>query len=249
MIQRTVVVSDLQVPYHDEVAVKNLGAFIRAWKPHKVVTIGDEIDLPQISRWTEGTPGWYEQSLGKDRDQAVQVLYDLQVTDMIRSNHTDRLYNVIMKKIPAFLALPELKFEKFMKLDELGITFHKKPMAIAPNWIAIHGDEQGINPNAGLTALGAARRHGKSVICGHTHRAGRSAFTEASGGVLGRVIHGVEVGNLMNFKQAGYTKGTANWQQAFATIETDGKRVNVQLVYIEKDGTFVVAGKRYGRPR
>jgi hypothetical protein len=249
MIQRTVVVSDLQVPYHDEVAVKNLGAFIRAWKPHKVVTIGDEIDLPQISRWTEGTPGWYEQTLGEDRDQAVQVLYDLQVTDMIRSNHTDRLYNVIMKKIPAFLALPELKFEKFMKLDELGITFHKKPMPIAPNWIAIHGDEQGINPNAGLTALGAARRHGKSVICGHTHRAGRSAFTEASGGVLGRVLHGVEVGNLMNFRQAGYTKGTANWQQAFATIETDGKRVNVQLVYIEKDGTFIVSGKRYGKSR
>ena len=249
MIQRTVVVSDLQVPYHDEVAVKNLGAFIRAWKPHKVVTIGDEIDLPQISRWTEGTPGWYEQTLGEDRDLAVQTLYDLQVTDMIRSNHTDRLYNVIMKKIPSFLALPEMKFERFMQLDELGVTFHKKPMAIAPNWIAIHGDEQGMNPNAGLTALGAARRHGKSVICGHTHRAGRSAFTESSGGVLGRVIHGVEVGNLMNFKQAGYTKGTANWQQAFAIMETDGKRVNVQLIYIEKDGTFIVNGKGYGKPR
>ena len=249
MIQRTVVVSDLQVPYHDEIAVKNLGAFIRAWKPHKVVTIGDEIDLPQISRWTEGTPGWYEQTLGEDRDLAVQTLYELQVTDMIRSNHTDRLYNVIMKKIPAFLSLPEMKFERFMQLDELGITFHKKPMAIAPNWIAIHGDEQGINPNAGLTALGAARRHGKSVICGHTHRAGRSAFTESSGGVLGRVIHGVEVGNLMNFKQAGYTKGTANWQQAFAIMETDGKRVNVQLIYIEKDGTFIVNGKGYGKPR
>ena len=249
MIQRTVVVSDLQVPYHDEVAVKNLGAFIRAWKPHKVVTIGDEIDLPQISRWTEGTAGWYEQTLAEDRDLAVQTLYDLQVTDVIRSNHTDRLYNVIMKKIPAFLALPELKFERFMQFDDLGITYHKKPMAIAPNWIAIHGDEQGINPNAGLTALGAARRHGKSVICGHTHRAGRSAFTESSGGSLGRVLHGVEVGNLMDFKQAGYTKGTANWQSAFATMETDGKRVNVQIIYIEKDGTFLVSGRRYGKPR
>jgi len=249
MIQRTVIVSDLQVPYHDVQAVKNLGSFIRAWKPHKVVTIGDEIDLPQISRWTEGTAGWYEQTLAQDRDLAVQTLYDLQVTDVIRSNHTDRLYNVIMKKIPAFLALPELKFERFMQFEDLGITYHKKPMNIAPNWIAIHGDEQGINPNAGLTALGAARRHGKSVICGHTHRAGRSAFTESSGGSLGRVLHGVEVGNLMDFKQAGYTKGTANWQQCFATMETDGKRVNVQLIYIEKDGTFLVSGKRYGKPR
>ena len=154
-----------------------------------------------------------------------------------------------MKRIPAFLSLPEMKFERFMQLDELGITFHKKPMAIAPNWIAIHGDEQGMNPNAGLTALGAARRHGKSVICGHTHRAGRSAFTEASGGRLGRVLHGVEVGNLMDFKQASYTKGTANWQQAFAIMYVKGKNVQVDLIYIEKDGTFTVQGKVYGRAR
>jgi hypothetical protein len=241
------------VPYHDEVAVRNVASFIKAYRPDSVLTLGDEIDLPQISRWTEGTAGWYEQTLAEDRDQAVEVLWSLtehaKEAHMIRSNHTDRLYNVIMKKIPAFLALPELRFERFMRLDELGITYHKKPYAFAKGWVAVHGDEQAINSNAGLTALGAARRHGKSVICGHTHRAGRSAFTEASGGILGRVIHGVEVGNLMNFKQAGYTKGTANWQQAFATIETDGKRVNVQLVYIEKDGTFLVSGRRYGKAR
>jgi len=32
-------------------------------------------------------------------------------------------------------------------------------------------------------------------------------------------------------------------------METDGKRVNVQLIYIEKDGTFIVNGKGYGKPR
>jgi hypothetical protein len=53
----------------------------------------------------------------------------------------------------------------------------------------------------------------------------------------------------MDFKKAGYTRGTANWQTSFATIETDGKRVNVQLVYLEKDGTFIYNGKGYGRPR
>jgi len=37
-----------------------------------------------------------------------------------------------MSKIPSFAALPELRFEKFMKFDELGITFHKTPMNIAP---------------------------------------------------------------------------------------------------------------------
>jgi hypothetical protein len=245
-LKKIVVISDLQVPYHDERAVRNVASFIKRFKPDQVITIGDEIDLPQISRWTEGTPGWFEQSLGSDRDATVEILWDLQVTDMIRSNHTDRLYNVIMKKIPAFLALPELKFEKFMKLDELGIKFHRKPLEFAPDWIAIHGDEGSVKPTPGLTALEAARRHGKSVVCGHTHRAGQSAFTEASGGVLGRVLRGVEVGNLMDFKKAGYTKGVANWQQAFAVFYVDKKTVTNTIVHIEKDGSFVFEGKRYG---
>jgi hypothetical protein len=245
-LKKIVVISDLQVPYHDERAVRNVASFIRRFKPDQVITIGDEIDLPQISRWTEGTPGWFEQSLGADRDATVEILWDLQVTDMIRSNHTDRLYNVIMKKIPAFLALPELKFEKFMKLDELGIKFHRKPLEFAPDWIAIHGDEGSVKPTPGLTALDAARKHGKSVVCGHTHRAGQSAFTEASGGVLGRILRGVEVGNLMDFKKAGYMKGTGNWQQAFAVFYVDKKTVTNTIVHIEKDGSFVFEGKRYG---
>lgn len=245
-MKKIVVISDLQVPYHDERAVRNVASFIRRFKPDQVITIGDEIDLPQISRWTEGTPGWFEQTLGSDRDATVEILWDLQVTDMIRSNHTDRLYNVIMKKIPAFLALPELKFEKFMKLDELSIKFHRKPLEFAPDWIAIHGDEGSVKPTPGLTALDAARKHGKNVVCGHTHRAGQSAFTEASGGVLGRILRGVEVGNLMDFKKAGYMKGTGNWQQAFAVFYVDKKTVTNTIVHIEKDGSFVFEGKRYG---
>lgn len=245
-MKKIVIVSDMQIPYHDPVAIRNVVAFIKRFKPDQVITIGDEIDLPQVSRWTEGTPGWYEQTLATDRDATVEILWDLQVTDMIRSNHTDRLYNVIMKKIPAFLALPELKFEKFMKLDELGIKFHRKPLEFAPDWIAIHGDEGSVKPTPGLTALDAARKHGKSVVCGHTHRAGQSAFTEASGGVLGRVLRGVEVGNLMDFKKAGYTKGVANWQQAFAVFYVDKKAVTNTIVHIEKDGSFVFEGKRYG---
>jgi hypothetical protein len=245
-LKKIVVISDLQVPYHDERAVRNVASFIKRFKPDQVITIGDEIDLPQISRWTEGTPGWFEQSLGADRDATVEILWDLQVTDMIRSNHTDRLYNVIMKKIPAFLALPELKFEKFMKLDELGIKFHRKPLEFAPDWIAIHGDEGSVKPTPGLTALDAARKHGKSVVCGHTHRAGQSAFTEASGGVLGRILRGVEVGNLMDFKKAGYMKGTGNWQQAFAVFYVDKKTVTNTIIHIERDGSFVFEGKRYG---
>jgi predicted phosphodiesterase len=248
-IKRIVILSDLQVPFEDVWVTQNIAKFLQKFKPDQTVTIGDEIDFNTISKWSEGTPEAYQQTLGDDRDRCVDLLWELGVTDCIRSNHTDRLYNIIMKKIPSFLSLPELRFEKFMKFDELGITFHKEPMNIAPGWVAVHGDHTPIKQMGGLSAIEAAKRYGKSVISGHTHRAGRTAYSESVGGRMGRTLHGVEVGNLMSFSAAKYTKGSAQWQQAFAIMYVHNSIVQVDIINIEKNGTFIVAGKVYGRPR
>jgi hypothetical protein len=256
-MRRTVCVPDLQVPLHDPVAVSNVARFIKAYKPDSVVTLGDEADFTEIGRWSEGKPGWYEQTLAENRDMTVDILWQLgeyaKEQHMIRSNHTDRLFNVIMNKIPSFMSLPELKFEKFMKLDELGITYHKSPYKVAGSGsnaiLAVHGDEGSVKPTPGLTALEAARRAGFGIICGHTHRAGFSQFSESTGGRVGRILRGWEAGHLMDVRQAHYTKGTMNWQQAFIIIEEIGTNVQVSLINLEKDGTFVVSGKRYGRAR
>jgi hypothetical protein len=53
----------------------------------------------------------------------------------------------------------------------------------------------------------------------------------------------------MDLKQAHYTRGTANWQQAFQVMTEDERGVQVDMINIEKDGTFIVHGKRYGRVR
>jgi hypothetical protein len=59
-----VCVSDLQIPYHDKRAVANLAAFIKAYKPTEVVSVGDEMDMQTISKWSKGTPLEYERSIG-----------------------------------------------------------------------------------------------------------------------------------------------------------------------------------------
>ena len=64
--------------------------------------------------------------------------------------------------------------------------------------------------------------------------------------MLGRILRGYEVGNLMDFKQATYTRGSANWQQAFLVVYVDRSRVSPNLTYFEKDGSFIFEGKRYG---
>ena len=244
-MKRIVVISDLQVPFHDERAVRNVARFIKKYKPDDVLCVGDEIDFQTISRWSSGRDEW-SGTIAADRDRTVEILSDLQVRHLSRSNHSARLYNALSRRLPGLLGLPELTIEGFLKLKDLGITYHHKPYEFAPGWIMVHGDEQAINHNAGLTALGAARRHGKSVVCGHTHRLGVSAFSEASGGVLGRVLMGLEVGHLMDEKQAYYTRGTMNWQKGFGIVYVDRKRVQPVAIPIERDGSFIVEGKIYG---
>ena len=248
-MKRILIIPDLQIPFHDEVALWNVIKFSKVFKADQVVTLGDEMDMQELGRWSEGKAEWFAQTLDENRNLTVEFLWELGVTDMIRSNHTDRLYNQISSKIPALGSLPELRFERFLKLDELGIKFWRDDMPIAPGWIAVHGDHTPIKPQGGLSALEGARRRGKNVISGHTHRAGRSAFTEATGGRIGRVLQGIEAGHLMDTRKASYTKGVMNWQQAFAIMYVKDKNVQVDLIHIEKDGTFIVGGKVYGRKR
>jgi len=237
-----VVISDLQSPYHDVAATKAVAKFIKYYRPSNVVSVGDEIDLPQISRWEEGGEGEWQRDLGRHRDITVDLLAELQVDHIVRSNHSDRLYNKIKSKAPGFLGLPELEIEKFLKLDSLGITYHHEPYELAPNWLLMHGDEGNVQPTAGATALGLAKRSGMSVVCGHTHRMGLTHHTQGWAGKT-KTIWGMEVGNLMDYKFARYIKaGLFTWNKGFGLLHVDGTTVMPQLVPIVNN-SFTVDGK------
>jgi hypothetical protein len=244
-MKRIWLISDLQVPYHDRRAVDAVAQCITDMKQKQdiVVTVGDEIDLPQVSRWTQGTAGEWERTIGRDRDVTVQVLRDLQVQHVIRSNHTDRLYHSIMKRLPGLLGLPELELENFLRLPELGITFHQDAFNVAPGWVVMHGDEAGVSQVAGQTAAGLVKKVGMSVACGHTHRLGLRPETQGVNGKITRTLWGFEVGNLMDMKQAKYAK-THNWQQGFGVLYVHEKRVTPFPVPI-LNRSFVVEGTEY----
>ena len=246
-MKRVWVISDLQIPYHDRRAVDAVAQCIADMKgpDDTVLTIGDEIDLDQISRWTRGTDKEWRRTIGRDRDLTVQVLRDLQVTDSIRSNHTDRLFKKLADSAPGFLGLPELEIENFLRLPELGIRFHRKAFKVAPGWLALHGDESGISQLGGRTAANLANKTGSNVVCGHTHRAGLSATTYGIYGDIERTQWGLEVGCLMDMKSSGaaYSK-VHNWQQAFGILYVDGSKVTPHLVPIERR-SFVVEGVQY----
>lgn len=241
-----VTVSDLQVPYHHKRAVSALTKFIREWEPDEVVCVGDEIDMPQISRWNKGTAGEYAGKLHKDRDDTVRILEALHVSHVMRSNHGDRLRTYLNTYSPGLADEPELQYERYMRFADIGVTYHRKMYEFAPNWLLAHGDEGGLSQEPGKTALRLAQRAGKSVMCGHTHRAGIQPYTEAHSGKHVRTIYGMEVGCLMELAQANYLKsGGANWQLAFGIHFVDGRKVSPHLVYMHTDGSFVWEGREW----
>lgn len=243
--RRILVISDLQVPYHHEKAVKNLIKLVRREKFDQVLNVGDELDMQSQSKWAKGTKLEWEGQLDADRETCREILWELGTTDVTRSNHTDRLYHTLLRGAPSLLGLPELDYPKFMGFDELGIKFHRKPFEFLPNWVLVHGDEGSLNRNAGLTALGLAKRFGKNVVCGHTHRLGLTGY---SSGIRGdyRTLWGFEAGNLMDKKKASYLKaGAGDWQMGFGIIEVYNKNVSVLPIPVNKDGSFTVYGKAY----
>lgn len=240
-MKRIVCVSDLQVPHHDQRAVTALANYIHQTKPDMVVSVGDEADFTGISRWASGTPLQYETNLHQEREATVRVLAQLGVQHVIRSNHTDRLFNTIKMRVPEFRHLPELTLPTFLRFDELGIEYHTKPWELAPGWMLAHGDEGNLSQTGGMTALNLAKRFGKSVVCGHTHRQGLLHHTEAVAGNPTRTLWGLEVGNLMDMRKATYLKGGyGNWQKGFGLLTVDGKHVTPHLVPMRADGSFLL---------
>lgn len=245
MVEIVPVLSDLQCPYHDKRSVSAVGQWIEDINPTRVACVGDVLDGPQISRWTKGRAGEHTGDLAADRDKAFELLQRLRVTDLSRSNHDDRLSKYVADNAPGLAGLPELEIEEFMGLNELGITFHKKPFQVAPGWLLMHGDEGTLSRVPGMTALGLARRTGMSVASGHTHR---GALTNESYGHSGRVtksIFGLEVGCMMDVKKAEYMKaGITNWMQSVGVLVIDGKDVFPQLLPIT-NGKLHFNGKVY----
>lgn len=246
-MKRFVIVPDLQVPFHAPKPVKVLSRFIRDWEPDEVLCVGDLCDFPSLSRWHRGLRGEYDLSLNDQRNQAVRLLEELNVKHLMRSNHDDRLELYLQQKAPALEGLDELRLENFLRLDSLGVTFHRKPYEFSPGWWLLHGDESGCSQVPGMTALGLVKKIGGSVVCGHTHRLGLVPNTESVGGLITSTRYGFEVGCMMDLAKASYLApkaGSANWQVGFGILTVDNKgRSHPQPIYMGTDGTFIFEGR------
>lgn len=234
------VIPDLQIPYHDPLFVKNLISLMKRTNPTGVLCVGDEIDLPQPSRWSKGWAEEFAGTLERDMEMTHSIMGRLRRASgdvpfhLMRSNHGDRLQNYLRRYAPAFQNLSCLQYKQLLGYDKLGITYHELPFRFAPGWVMAHGDEGGLRKHAGWTAMGLAEKFGCSVVCGHTHRMGLVPVSRGFGGRT-KTIWGMEVGHGMELSKAHYMPAlSANWQAGCGIIFVEGKRVQPVLLPYDK---------------
>lgn len=253
MSKSYVIISDTQMPYEDKRAMRAVINFVGSYKPDEVIHIGDMMDYPDPSKFNKGRREEYESNVFEHSEHAkrnflkpLRNVYQGPV-GVHEGNHDLRARDYFERYAPALSGSRAFHFDQLLDFESYGISVLPDFYEFAPNTVTTHGHLGGINVSriAGNTALNASRKFGASVVMGHTHRLGKGAHSVGYDGKIRQTLTGVEVGNLMNMKRAGYLKGgTANWQQGFAVAYVDGKHVDVQPVAINA-GKFTVEGKTY----
>lgn len=247
--QTVVVLPDIQHPYEDKPFVNALVEFVKDFAPDTLGQIGDLIDAPEPSRWNKGMAGEFAPTLQRSIDGTFKLLKRFRDVHegpfWIKSgNHDERVAEYVRRYAPALTSLTSLHMPELLRLNEIDVKWEPNIFDVAPGWVAAHGHEGGLNRVSGSTAMGLARKFGKSVVCGHTHRVGLQHESTGYAGKLS-TIAGLEVGHAMSVRKAGYLKGgTANWQQGFGILTTFKGVTHAQAVRVT-NRSFAVDGSVY----
>ena len=243
----------MQYPFIKKSYVESLLDYIAYVKPDKLLCVGDELDCQTISTYARGTALEFEGSLQKNIIGLKGLLKEFRSAigrskpfQISRSNHTARIERYIAKFAPGFSCIDSIKIENLLGYNDkdINVKYNRSLTEVAKGVLLGHGDEGRLYSQAGATALGLALRTGKSVVCGHTHRAGLMHQSFGYSAKLSKVF-GMEVGHLCDLSSPGmkYTKGYANWQAGFGILYEQDGQVKPELVTFNKDGSFIAEGE------
>lgn len=241
--KRIVIVPDVHLPDHHKPAWANVQRFIKDYAPDQVHFVGDLYDMKPVARWSRETKAecgamlQIEQDVGNRFLGEFRDVFDGDVTLTI-GNHEVRLRNYLMKYAQGLDGLRALELKEFCHFDKYNIKVMPQPYTIAPGVAAIHGDKLGIT--AGASALKELRRHGKSIVQGHSHRLGVVYHT------TDRRRFAAEFGWLGDIRKASYLSfGVADWQLGFGLLTTASGESVPDLIPVQPNGSFTVRGERY----
>jgi len=248
---KTMVISDIHVPFEDKKALDVVYKFAKDYKPDRLVINGDLVDFYGLSFFDKNTARRH--SVQDEIDLAGNVLNKLRdavgpKTEMVylEGNHENRLQRYLWKN-PELEGLRDLRLPNLLGLKDKGVQF----VGVTSDYwkdttgsikvgdaIITHGDNRlngtSTSRYSGYSARNSLATLQSSIFMGHVHRLGIVYQSNGSDTLVG-----VEGGCLCR------ENGTANWQQGFVTFSTHkGKNYAHQLYRIEK-GVLVANNKVY----
>ncbi|HEY6018341.1 MAG TPA: metallophosphoesterase [Candidatus Paceibacterota bacterium] len=253
-IKATLILPDIQYPYCDKLMLQKVLRVVKDIQPDTVLSIGDGIDFPQVSRWSIGTAGAYAPTLqahidGFRNDVLIPLREHAPTAELVwvEGNHDLRIRDFIGKYAPPLRTIRALEMESLFGLDDLNVQYEHGPIRVGTNTYAIHGHENGTyvsTPHAWDQKF--VKRYGseKNFVFGHTHQ---PFLTTRATGFNGKVSpwFTMNAGSIMDPTEAKYAKdGSVSWTMSFALLRDDGKRVWPELV-IANNRQFWVNGEKY----
>lgn len=217
---RTLILSDIHIPYHDEVALNAAIEYGRKNKPDIIILNGDIGDFYAVSRHDKDP----RRCLADELDAVRQFLFWLRkqfpkarIIYKI-GNHEDRMERFLVKNAPVLLGTSDFEISSLLKFDELKIECVGSLNLIRLGKLCIyHGHElpQGmsspVNP-----ARGMWMRVQETLLAGHWHRV--SEHTEKTG-ISGKVSSCWSTGCLCDMRPAYCISN--RWSHGFAFVLTE----------------------------
>jgi predicted phosphodiesterase len=216
---KTLILSDIHIPYHDEVAVKAAVEYGKKQKPDIVILNGDIGDFYAVSRHDKDP----RRCLAEEIDAVRQFLFWLRkqfpkarIIYKI-GNHEDRMERFLVKNAPVLLGTSDFEIPKLLRFDDMKIECVGSLNLIRLGKLSIyHGHElpQGmsspVNP-----ARGMWMRVQETLLAGHWHRV--SEHTEKTG-ISNRISSCWSTGCLCDMSPSYCIVN--KWGHGFAIVET-----------------------------
>lgn len=266
---RTLVAGDAQIPFQDEQAFDRFQLAVRETQPDNIVFVGDMVDLPSMSRWSQrsewvgtaqGAIDSYHNFLAQTRANAPDANISV-----VHGNHEQRLDDYVRKNAAEVLGLRRanagkelavLTLQYLVRYDDLDINsidgYPNGTLWLEDDLKATHGTNVA---KGGSNAAKYLRQERETTLYGHTHRQelayrtfatrlGSVTIAAASPGCLALIDGTVPGFHHTVDAQGEVVKKAEDWQQGLLVIDHSGKNHNITPVRFTEEG-FYLDGKRF----
>ncbi len=239
-LERLLIVPDAHHPYVDPVAWGVFLAGAKAFRPNRIVVLGDFIDCYCVSRHrkdpTEDTRLEVEIEAGNAALDQLDAL-GAKHKHFIAGNHEARLSAYLAEQAPALFNM--IKVERLFRLKERGWSYTPYGKHLRVGKVFYSHDPAGCGAYAHMRA---SKKYGHPIVFGHTHRAALAYEGDATGAKRIAMMAGW-LGDLEKATYVHEINKVHEWMHSFAIgyMEPSGV-THLQLIPIV-NGRACIEGK------